>query len=56
MLALEALKKDAACDVFNLGNGNGYSVKEIVSAVEKVTGKKVRVKIGPRMRAKQVVG
>lgn len=28
---------------FNLGNGNGYSVKEVIAAVEKVTGKSVPV-------------
>jgi UDP-glucose 4-epimerase len=35
-------------DVFNLGTGRGYSVKEIVRTVEKVTGRKVKVRIGPR--------
>jgi UDP-glucose 4-epimerase len=48
LLALEALTKGMKSEVFNLGNGNGYSVKEIVAAAEKVTGKKVRVKIAPR--------
>lgn len=32
----------------NLGTGNGFSVKQIIAAVEKVTGKKVPVKYGPR--------
>jgi UDP-glucose 4-epimerase len=32
----------------NLGTGVGVSVKEIISAVEEVTGKKVPVKFGPR--------
>jgi UDP-glucose 4-epimerase len=32
----------------NLGTGNGFSVKQIISAVEKVTGKKVPVEYGPR--------
>jgi UDP-glucose 4-epimerase len=32
----------------NLGTGNGFSVKEIIAAVEKVTGKKVPVTYGPR--------
>ena len=48
LLALEALKKGMNSDCFNLGNGDGYSVKEIVNVVERVTGKKVPVKIGPR--------
>lgn len=32
----------------NLGTGNGFSVKQIIAAVEKVTGKKVPVEYGPR--------
>ncbi len=32
----------------NLGTGNGFSVKQIIQAVEKVTGKKVPVEYGPR--------
>ena len=32
----------------NLGTGRGFSVKEIIAAAEKVTGKKVPVKYGPR--------
>jgi len=32
----------------NLGTGNGFSVKQIIEAVEKVTGKKVPVEYGPR--------
>lgn len=33
---------------FNLGNGNGWSVRQVIDAVEKVTGKKVPLTIGPR--------
>lgn len=32
----------------NLGTGRGFSVKEIIAAAEKVTGKKVPVTFGPR--------
>jgi UDP-glucose 4-epimerase len=32
----------------NLGNGQGFSVKEVVNVVEKVSGKKLPVKYGPR--------
>ncbi len=48
LLALEYLEKGMTSAVFNLGNGNGYSVKEVVDTVEKVTGEKVPVKMGPR--------
>ncbi len=48
LLALEYLGKGNKSNAFNLGSGNGYSVKEIVDMVEKVTGKKVKVKMAPR--------
>jgi UDP-glucose 4-epimerase len=33
---------------FNLGNGDGYSVKEVIQACEKITGKKIPVIEKPR--------
>jgi UDP-glucose-4-epimerase GalE len=33
---------------YNLGIGRGYSVREVIAAIETVTGKKVPVKVGPR--------
>ncbi|MCW2238508.1 UDP-glucose 4-epimerase GalE [Azospirillum canadense] len=33
---------------YNLGNGTGYSVRQVIEAVERVTGLKVPVKVGPR--------
>jgi len=50
LLSLKALKEGMKSNVFNLGNGKGYSVKEVVQAAERVTGKKIRVKIGPRRK------
>lgn len=38
ILALESLYEGADSDVFNLGNGNGFSVKEIINAAEEATG------------------
>lgn len=49
ILALEKLDKLSG-SVYNLGNGNGYSVLEVVKGVEKVAGSKPSVKIGPRRR------
>jgi UDP-glucose 4-epimerase len=43
ILALEALSKGAPSNAYNLGNGNGYSVLEVIKAVEQVTGKRVNV-------------
>lgn len=34
--------------IYNLGNGKGFSVKEVIEVARKVTGKKIKVKQGPR--------
>ncbi len=41
------VKKDNS-GVFNLGTSKGYSVKELISAFEKNSGKSIKVKIKPR--------
>ena len=46
--ALEDLLGNDTTKVFNLGNGRGFSVREVVDAVKRVTGKAPRVKEGPR--------
>ncbi len=46
--ALEYLSAGGNSDCFNLGTGNGFSVKEMIAVVEKVTGKKVNVVYGQR--------
>ncbi|MEW6698254.1 MAG: UDP-glucose 4-epimerase GalE [Bacillota bacterium] len=38
VLALEALYQGYGSEVYNLGNGSGFSVKEIIEAAEAVTG------------------
>jgi UDP-glucose 4-epimerase len=43
LLALEYLQKGAPSDTFNLGNGNGFSVKEVIHEAERVTGKSIKV-------------
>lgn len=65
--AMENLDEKAPI-LLNLGTGRGFSVKEIVATAEKVTGRTVDVKIGPRRpgdaialyadpsRAKEVIG
>lgn len=47
-LALEKLWEKEESHCINLGTGKGTSVKEIIDAVEKVTGKKVPVQYGTR--------
>jgi UDP-glucose 4-epimerase len=46
--AIDYLKKGNNSAAFNLGNGKGFSVKEIIDAAVKVTGKKIPVKYAER--------
>jgi UDP-glucose 4-epimerase len=48
ILALEHLLQGGASDQFNVGSGTGHSVREVIRAVEEVTGQKVPYTIGPR--------
>ena len=46
--AVEHLLSGGSSDRFNVGIGRGYAVREVIDAVEMVTGKKVPYVIGPR--------
>ena len=48
ILALENLLKENRTKVFNLGNGKGFSVREVIESVRRVTGKDPRYKEMPR--------
>ena len=48
LLALEHLERTGESGVFNLGSGDGFSVKEIVETAQKVTGRAIPAKIEPR--------
>ena len=68
LMAINYLLDGGKSAAFNLGNGIGFSVREVVAAVERVTGCVVPVKIGARRpgdparlvsdasRARQVLG
>lgn len=45
---VKALGVGAGSHVFNLGNGAGFSVREVIRAAERVTRAKVEVLVGPR--------
>lgn len=47
-LALAHLARDGMSDIFNLGTGNGYTVKEIAEAVEMASGRPLPIEFGPR--------
>jgi UDP-glucose 4-epimerase len=47
LLALEGIRPGEH-QIFNLGNGNGFSVRQVIAAAETVTGKPIVVREGPR--------
>ena len=47
MLALEAIERIGSRK-YNLGNGSGFTVLEVVQAAERVTGRPIAYEIGPR--------
>ena len=48
LLALEYLERGGSSDVFNLGNGTGYSVREIIDTARRVTSKEIKAVAEPR--------
>jgi UDP-glucose 4-epimerase len=51
LLALKALESDAAAEsrlIFNLGNGCGFSVREVIESAGRVTGHPIPAEIHPR--------
>ena len=48
ILSLEKTIEQNKSRTYNLGNGKGFSVKEVVEMARKVTGKQIPVKIEPR--------
>src|SRR4029077_10249796 len=48
VLALKALEQGLTHRAFNLGNGHGYSVHEVIASVERVTRLSVPVRFGER--------
>ncbi|MGB5595608.1 MAG: UDP-glucose 4-epimerase GalE [Crocosphaera sp.] len=48
LLGLKYLQKGGKSDIFNLGNGNGFSIQEVIDTALKVTQKEILVKIGDR--------
>jgi UDP-glucose 4-epimerase len=48
VLGLKHLLAGGDSQVFNLGNGNGFSVKETIETAKRVTGKEIKVVYGDR--------
>ena len=68
LLGLRELMTGKPSSVFNLGNGGGFSVREVIQTAEKVTGQKIKVVetsrrpgdppalVGSAQKAQQVLG
>ncbi len=41
ILALNKLEEEGTSGIYNLGNGNGFSVKEVIETARKVTGRQI---------------
>jgi UDP-glucose 4-epimerase len=51
LLALKALETDAAAKtrlIYNLGNGHGFSVREVIESARRVTGHSIPAELHPR--------
>ncbi|MTI70065.1 MAG: UDP-glucose 4-epimerase GalE [Firmicutes bacterium] len=53
--ALEYLRKENDSDIFNLGNGNGYSVKEVIETARKVTNHPILAEVKERRKGDPAV-
>lgn len=50
ILALEYLLEGGESNVYNLGSGSGYSVREVVDAVRRISGKDFKITENPRRK------
>jgi UDP-glucose 4-epimerase len=48
LLALNRMRKGGDSAIFNLGNGKGFSVKEVIETTRRVTGREIKDEIAPR--------
>lgn len=48
LLALDRLRKGGESRIYNLGNGKGFSVKEVIEVTRRVTGKEVKAEVAAR--------
>jgi UDP-glucose 4-epimerase len=48
LLSVERLRKGGDSIICNLGNGKGFSVKEVIDVTRKVTGREIKAEIAPR--------
>ncbi len=51
LIVAEYLIRENKTDVFNCGYGNGYTIKEVVEATNKILKKELKVEYGPRRKS-----
>jgi UDP-glucose 4-epimerase len=68
VLGLRHLQSGKPSDAFNLGNGNGFSVRMVVDTVERITGRKIKIRnsarrsgdphslVGSSIKARELLG
>lgn len=55
LLALEHLMLNGTSAAYNLGNGNGFSVQQVIDAARKVTGCEIKINEAPRRKGDPAV-
>ena len=45
LLALDFLDSNSGFNAFNLGNGRGYSVRQVINATEQIVGRKLNLPV-----------
>jgi UDP-glucose 4-epimerase len=48
LLALDWLTEGGESQIFNLGNGAGFSIRQVLDAARKVTGREIPAEVAPR--------
>lgn len=48
LLALNRMRQGGESAIFNLGNGKGFSVNEVIETARKVTGREIKAEVAPR--------
>jgi UDP-glucose 4-epimerase len=48
LLALDRLIKGGESRIYNLGNGKGFSVKDVIETARRVTGREIKAEVAPR--------
>lgn len=55
ILALQKLRRGGSSAVYNLGNGQGYSVQQVIETARTVTGQSIQTRVMPRRKGDPAV-